>query len=96
MSKLVIVVDFQLHPGAAEQFMPLMQQNAQASVQDEPGCLQFDVLTPDNEPDEVFLYEVYENDEAFARHLQTPHFLAFKAAVGELVKSQSVRRYRYA
>ena len=96
MSKLVIVVDFELQVGASERFMPLMLQNAQASVKNEPGCLQFDVLTPDNEPDKVFLYEVYENDEAFEQHLQTPHFLAFKAAVGELVKSQTVRRYRYA
>ena len=46
MSKLVIVVDFELHAGASERFMPLMLKNAQASLQDEPGCLQFDVLTP--------------------------------------------------
>jgi len=100
MSKLVIVVDFELQPGAAARFMPLMQTNAEASLRDEPGCLQFDVLIPeDNAKDSierVFLYEVYVNAKAFEEHLKTAHFLSFKAAVSTLVKSQTVQRYLYA
>ena len=46
MKKFIIVVDFQLKPGTLEQFMPLMLDNAAASKRDEPGCQQFDVLTP--------------------------------------------------
>ena len=95
MSKLVIAVTFELQPGTTERFMPLMLQNAQASLHDEPGCLQFDVLSPEDKAETIFLYEVYENDQAFEQHLQTPHFLTFKAAVAELIKSQTVYRYRY-
>ena len=96
MGKLVITVDFELQSGAAERFMPLMLSNAKASLNDEPGCLQFDVLVPEDKTDTVFLYEVYQDAEAFEQHLQTAHFLTFKAAISELVKTQIVHRYQYA
>ena len=61
----------------SERFRQLISENARASVRDEPGCRQFDVVVPDGEPDSVLLYEIYDDKAAFAAHTKTPHFAAF-------------------
>jgi quinol monooxygenase YgiN len=74
MKRYVIAVDFSLHPGVAEQFMPLMLDNAEKSRTLEPGCDRFDVCVPAGERDRVYLYEIYKDEAAFAR-ARRPHFL---------------------
>src|SRR5579871_4735613 len=46
MSGYVIVVDFKLHAGKYAAFRTLIDENARASAQSEPGCRRFDVLEP--------------------------------------------------
>ncbi len=94
MKPFVIVVDFQLKPGTLEQFIPLMLENAAASARNEPGCQRFDVLTPKQGGERIFLYEIYDDEAAFDAHLQTPHFLKFRDAVKPFVERQTVERYR--
>ena len=62
-----VVVTFQIEPARYVEFMPLMLSNAQASLTQEPGCLQFDVATDPARPNEVFLYEIYSDRAAFGR-----------------------------
>ena len=54
-----------------------MLENAQRSVNDEPGCLKFDVVQDANDEDRIWLYEVYKDEAAFQAHTQTPHFIKF-------------------
>ena len=88
----VVVVEFHLKPGARSQFRALIDANADASVRDEPGCLQFDVLEPEGENDRVLLYEIYIDKAAFDAHLQTEHFRVFNNASGDLCLRKSVTR----
>ena len=79
MDKFVLMVDFEVQPGAADQVFQLVSENGRSSVANEPGCHQFDVLRfPDN-PNRLMLYEVYENEAAFQAHSKMPHFEAFMA-----------------
>ena len=88
-----VVVRFKIKPEHWGQFMPLMQQNAQASVSLEPECKQFDVLTDPARPNEVLLYEIYTNAEAFQTHLKTPHFIAFDKQVSDMIDDKIVETY---
>jgi quinol monooxygenase YgiN len=95
MALFGLTVTFRLHLGQAAAFLPLMRANAAASLQNEPGCLRFDVLQPETgDGHEVFLYEVYTDAAAFDLHLASPHFIAFDTAVRGMVASKAVRRYR--
>ena len=94
MSGFVIVVEFRLKPGTFARFRDLVVENARASVRDEPGCRIFDVAAPLGEGDRIVLYEVYDDDDAFAAHLETPHFAAFDAASRPLVAAKSVSEFR--
>lgn len=86
----VVTVGFQLKPGRMDQFLPLMIENANASLTREPGCLQFDVCTNPKRPDEVFLYEVYEDAAAFEEHLASEHFRTLDGKVASWVASKTV------
>ena len=87
-----VVVTLNIDPAQWQVFLPLMHANADASL-GEPGCRYFDTCTDPERPNEVFLYELYDDAAAFAAHLKTPHFLAFDGAVGDMVIGRDVRTY---
>ncbi|MEM8702181.1 MAG: putative quinol monooxygenase [Pseudomonadota bacterium] len=88
-----VTVRFQIRDGMFEAFMPLMLENAKASLSEEAGCHQFDVCTDPGKPGEVFLYETYDDAEAFQVHLKTAHFLSFDAQVSPMIAEKSVATY---
>src|SRR5438045_1682473 len=90
MPRFIITVDFELHPGALREFLPLMVQNANLSRDVEPGCERFDVLLPKDSTDRVLLYEIYTDKAAFAEHLKAAHFLSFDRATKPLIKDKKV------
>ena len=71
----VIIAQFQIKQGFKERFVEAMIADAVGSVNDEPGCLGFDIIQDAEEPNRVWLYEVYKDAAAFEEHKRTPHFL---------------------
>jgi (4S)-4-hydroxy-5-phosphonooxypentane-2,3-dione isomerase len=92
MSRFAIIVEFVIKAGQMPAFRNLILANARASVAVEPGCQQFDVLTVRNDPDRLMLYEIYDDEAAFAEHSRSPHYLAFAEASRDLVSSKSVTK----
>ncbi len=87
----VITVEFDIDPMRFAEFLPLMRENARASIDNEPGCRQFDACTDPARPASVFLYEVYDDRAAFDAHLASAHFRQFDAAAREMVADKRVR-----
>ncbi|WP_051329373.1 putative quinol monooxygenase [Geminicoccus roseus] len=87
---LVVLVDFRIRPGSEQAFAELVGANARASVADEPGCRRFDVATSPDQPDRVFLYEIYDDRAAFDHHVTTPHYIRFKEGSASMVASSTV------
>ena len=85
-----IIVHIELKPGVRKAFLDAMLVNAEASVRDEPGCHAFDVVESRDEPDHFLLYEIYDSEAAFEAHKQTAHFETYRAAVADLLESQTV------
>jgi len=75
---IALLVTIRIQPSHREAFMESMLDDACHSVQDEPGCLRFDVLEDVEDPNRIFLYEVYRDEEALEAHRQAPHFLRWK------------------
>ena len=93
MSPFVIVVEFRIHPGRMDAFRRLMDANARTSCRDEPGCRRFDVLRSAQDPDQILLYEIYDDRAAFEAHVKTPHFAVFNRESAPLVADKVVREY---
>ncbi|MDX8354118.1 putative quinol monooxygenase [Cognatiyoonia sp. IB215182] len=88
-----VCVTLTLKPGKADEFMPLMLENARISLRDEPDCHQFSVATNSQEPEAVFLYELYSDSAAFDAHLTSAHFRAFDTATNDLVAERTVHTW---
>lgn len=91
---LGIVVDFEVEPTDAGRFRALIHENARISTSQEPGCLQFDVLTAEDRPECFLLYEIYRDQAAFEAHLRTAHFHKFDRESAPLVRKKVIRRLK--
>ena len=89
----VVTVVFTIKPGSAEPFVAQVTENARLSVSLEPGCRRFDVSRSEKRPDEIFLYELYDNEAAFEAHKTMAHYADFSKAVEPLVAAKSVETY---
>jgi quinol monooxygenase YgiN len=83
----VLQVNIKIKPENVEAFMKKALENAKEARQ-EPGCKQFDVLVDPKDSARVMLYEVYNDEQAFEAHQQTPHFKKYVAEAVPLLASR--------
>jgi autoinducer 2-degrading protein len=89
----VVVVHFDVKPAHAQDFLSAIKENARLSLESEPGCRQFDVCMAPGKPESIFLYEVYDSEEAFNAHLQSRHFLHFNEHTSSWVQGKEVKTF---
>jgi (4S)-4-hydroxy-5-phosphonooxypentane-2,3-dione isomerase len=94
LNRFVLVVEFDVKPEHLAKFDELIAANAQASVADEPGCRQFDVLHDQDNPNHVVLYEVYDSPDAFQEHMGRRHTQTFLAAAKPLITRQTAYKLK--
>ena len=90
----VITVEFTVKAEASAQFEALLINNAEVSLEVEPGCLQFDVCTPEGKTGVYYLYEVYSTEQDFVLHLESEHFKHFNEATKAWVLDKKLARYQ--
>ena len=90
-----ITVRFSIREGHETQFLDRVRIQARDSLAKEPGCHQFDVCHSAG-ASSVFLYEIYDDEPAFAAHLASAHFLAFDAETRSWVAEKVVERWTVA
>ncbi len=89
--RFVVIAEFKVRDGHLVAFLKLARDDAERSVADEPGCLQFAVSVSDDDPHTVVFYEVYDDRAAFDAHLATPHFARFQTGYPALIVEQKAR-----
>jgi autoinducer 2-degrading protein len=92
MALFVLIAELQVKPDSVEKFLPLILANAQASVQNEPGCLQFDVTQQADDPTKFALYEVYIDAAAFESHGKQPHTGVFFDKAKNMITGRGAKR----
>jgi quinol monooxygenase YgiN len=65
----------------------LLIEEIEASLALEPGVLTLYAVAEKNSPNHITILEIYANDEAYKKHIQTPHFQKYKNGTKEMVKS---------
>jgi quinol monooxygenase YgiN len=71
MSRLMIVVEFELKPEHRDDFIKLMKSHAALS-RAEDGCQQFDVLQAQEDPNRIFFVESWRDRAALDVHAKVP------------------------
>jgi len=80
-----LVVSLRVKSDMRNRFLAAAEDDSTSSVRDEPGCLRFDVMQDNADPDHFLFYEVYRDEAAFQAHGQAPHFARWRAASAEVL-----------
>jgi quinol monooxygenase YgiN len=84
MSKMSIIVKLRTKPGCRGQMLEVLQGLVRAA-EDEPGTLQYVFNTADDDPDTIWSFELYRDDDAFAAHSASEAMAAVSGSIGEFV-----------
>jgi (4S)-4-hydroxy-5-phosphonooxypentane-2,3-dione isomerase len=83
-------VDLDIVPAERDNYLAAIKENSLAAIQ-EPGCRQFDILVLADDPNHLFLYEVYDNEAAFKTHRASEHFKKYAALTASMVAKRVTR-----
>ena len=79
-----LFVTVKIKPGHRDEFIAATKGDAEGSNTAEAGCLRFDVLADNNDPNTVYLYEVYNDRDAWeTAHRGMPHYTQWRETVGD-------------
>ena len=87
MSKLTIVATLEATEGSFEDLLALVKQHAKRCLKLEPGCLYFDIMVPQEQHNQITLYEIYSDQAALDDHLTTDHMEQFRKERSPYFKS---------
>lgn len=93
MSELTIIVEFETQPGREDEFVAIIRDHARRTLQEEPGCLRFEVIKPierDGTPiaNKVMVNELYADEAAVTAHENNPRMAALGATLKPLLASR--------
>src|SRR5688500_19977157 len=69
---LAIWVKARVKADQTEKFLKAIEHDALGSERDEPGCLRFNVLRDEKEPNVYYFFEVYKDEAALEAHRKAP------------------------
>lgn len=84
---LVLQVMIRIKPENVDAFMGKVKANAVAA-RAEASCRQFDVLVDPEDATRVMLFEIYDDEKAFAEHQKTPAFQLYLTEAVPLLASR--------
>ena len=92
MSRIMIVVEFEVNPEHRDAFVELMKNHARLS-RAENGCQQFDVLLPQENQNRILLVEAWRDQAALDVHMKLPSMTRLRETFGPWVISFKATRY---
>jgi (4S)-4-hydroxy-5-phosphonooxypentane-2,3-dione isomerase len=84
IAMLIVIVQIHVKPECIEAFREATIANARGSAH-EPGIARFDFLQRQDDPNRFVLIEVYRDADAPARHKETAHYAAWRAAADSMM-----------
>lgn len=93
MDEVAIIVEYEIENGRGDEFRAVISDHARRTLEEEPGCLRFEVLEPMERggsavPNSMMVSELYSSRLAVEQHEQNPRLDRVRAALAPLVKSR--------
>jgi quinol monooxygenase YgiN len=93
LPQIAIIVEFETLEGHEEEFTRLISEHARLTLEEEEGCLRFEVIKPIERdgtpvPNKVMVSELYADEPAVSRHEKNPRMPGLREATGKLLASR--------
>ena len=85
--KIVRIAELEIDPAQIDAYRALLAAEIEAAVEREPGVLMLHAVAERERPEQIRIFEVYADGEAYEAHLMTPHFLKYKEATAGMVRA---------
>ena len=86
----VRIAELEVDPARLESFKAAAKEVGETSVRVETGCLVLYAVSEKENPGRVIVFEIYQDEDAYKTHVQTPHFQKFRATTDNMVKSRKL------
>ncbi len=84
MSRLAIIVEFEVKNGHREALAEVIRDHASGSLAEE-GCERFDVLLPRDDESRAFCFAIWRDDAALQKHVEAPRMEIFRSGRAPLI-----------
>jgi alkylhydroperoxidase/carboxymuconolactone decarboxylase family protein YurZ/quinol monooxygenase YgiN len=84
---MVRIAEIEIFPEFQEEYKAVLKEEAAASVNVERGVIAIFPMVQKENPTQIRLVEVYASRAAYEAHLKAPHFLHYKTATRNMIKS---------
>lgn len=88
---IVLFVKFQFETKDMELAIELLTEMQNQTIENEEGCIAYDILLNEKEPNTIYLYECYENETALEVHNNASYFKKIvDEKLSSLIKEQEI------
>ncbi len=84
---LVRLAEIEVDPARLVEYKAALREEIEKAIRLEPGVLALQAVALKDNPAQIRILEIYASREAYESHLKTPHFLRYKEATRDMVKS---------
>jgi quinol monooxygenase YgiN len=89
-NQVVRLVRIIIDPAQLEPYRSALREEIETAVRVEPGVLSLQAVYDKKDPTAVTVFEIYADENAYAIHLETPHFKKYKTITHDMVKSREL------
>jgi quinol monooxygenase YgiN len=90
-----ITAQFKILPGKEADAADVIKALVAGVDSEEPGAVAYAFHTHAKDPNSVFVFEIYRDDDAVRFHTSTAHYAEFQKAFGPVFDPASVKVDRY-
>lgn len=70
----VMMVEYTIDEANIDKVVDLLSELQLQTLENEEGCVVFDVLLGEEDASKIFIYESYESHEAYKKHTNSPYY----------------------
>lgn len=85
--QLVRLSKIEVDPSRLAEYNAYLKEEIEASMRLESGVLTLYATAEKENPNKITILEIYADEEAYRKHIQTPHFQKYKQGTLDMVKS---------
>jgi autoinducer 2-degrading protein len=90
MSKIALVVEFDIKPEHRQAFEEIIRSHGKRTKETEEGCVAFEVLIPNDHENKIFLYECYRDAAAFEVHGKSPLLAETRGKYKDMINDRTI------
>lgn len=89
----VILVEYTFDEKDIDTVIELLSEMQSQTLEKEEGCVVYDLLVSEEDPNTIFIYESYENEAAFKVHTNSDYFKAIvPTKIKPLIKKERITK----